>query len=659
MYDITYKWDDEKDGQKTGRFSGLNWAAGVKNGVVAYSYVPDSDLLKTVTSGSLVTTYSYEPKRNLKTQVLNSWNGPSVVSQYDYRYDELGRRKFVENSGTAFAQTRHNIYAYNDRNELTGSERKAGTMAAPAAVVDAEGRLYEYDPIGNRISATEGSAATTYATDETNRYTALTGGVNASPLYDDDGNMTGYDGATYTWNAENRLIAAETADKRITFLYDYMGRRVRKQVYSGTPGSWNAVPDETRVFVYDGWNLIRETVSGTASGETYYVWGLDLSQSVQGAGGIGGLLCSVSGGEVRRYTYDANGNVGQLVDEAGAIVARYEYDPFGNEIRAEGDDAQNNPFRFSTKYLDAETGLYYYGFRYYSAEIGRWISRDPLEEYGGPNMFMFAGNDGINVWDNLGLFSSFCDTHFDKYERDLNRSFEYNRRAYLLQQTMKYFADDFLQAEGEWNNIEMLKNRWRKEDNVNERVINYRVKVYYNYYLTEKAEYYSRLGDIQANLELAGKSWESAMKHRGEWNTCRCNNSKGWYCMWGSGMIGASMAIAGMTSSATFALPAGAVAYVVAVANGYVSARVCGESSYEAGAQSFGAGSFGYIADAGGRSAEELKALANPKMLRWLSGVAKVAPYASTILGITDTAINLHSINWNDVFFAGSEKPNI
>ncbi|GBC63863.1 RHS repeat-associated core domain-containing pro tein [Desulfonema ishimotonii] len=109
------------------------------------------------------------------------------------RYDGLGRRKSVGNSGAAFAQIRHNIYAYNDRNELTGSERKAGTVAAPAAVVDAEGRLYEYDPIGNRINSAGGTdPQVTYARNAVNQYTALTGGVNASPAYDDDGNMTGY-----------------------------------------------------------------------------------------------------------------------------------------------------------------------------------------------------------------------------------------------------------------------------------------------------------------------------------------------------------------------------------------------------------------------------------------------------------------------------------
>ncbi|GBC62869.1 RHS repeat-associated core domain-containing pro tein [Desulfonema ishimotonii] len=413
--------------------------------------MPDSDLLEKVTSGGLVTEYGYETHRNLKTQVRNTWAPPpaneTVLSQYDYRYDELGRRESVENSGTAFINGEksvfHNIHAYNDRNELTGSERKAGTVAAPAAVVDAEGRLYEYDPIGNRINSAGGTdPQVTYARNAVNQYTALTGGVNASPAYDDDGNMTACDGATYTWNAENRLIAAETADKRITFLYDYMGRRVQKKVYSGTPGSWNASPDETRVFVYDGWNLIRETVSGTASGETYYVWGFDLSQSMQGAGGIGGLLCSVSGGEVRQYTYDANGNVGQLVNEDGVIVTRYEYDPFGNEIVAEGAGAQGNPFRFSTKYHDVETGLYYYGFRYYHTELGRWISRDPIEEKGGINLYLFVENNSINLIDINGLipnlFEWLKDLIIDKEKQKIEKERADERRK------LKEYAQEML-----------------------------------------------------------------------------------------------------------------------------------------------------------------------------------------------------------------------
>ena len=63
------------------------------------------------------------------------------------------------------------------------------------------------------------------------------------------------------------------------------------------------------------------------------------------------------------------------------------------------------PFRFSTKYQDAETGLLYYGYRYYDSLTGRWLSRDPIEEYGGNNLYGFVGSDALNYVDRLGLLA--------------------------------------------------------------------------------------------------------------------------------------------------------------------------------------------------------------------------------------------------------------
>ncbi|MCP4351000.1 MAG: hypothetical protein GY795_36500 [Desulfobacterales bacterium] len=73
--------------------------------------------------------------------------------------------------------------------------------------------------------------------------------------------------------------------------------------------------------------------------------------------------------------YDASGNAGQLVSAADStIAAHYEYDPFGNVAYLYGPEADSNVYRFSTKFFDTETGLYYYGFRHYSTELGRWIN---------------------------------------------------------------------------------------------------------------------------------------------------------------------------------------------------------------------------------------------------------------------------------------------
>ena len=78
-----------------------------------------------------------------------------------------------------------------------------------------------------------------------------------------------------------------------------------------------------------------------------------------------------------------NGNVSEVIDSAsGENVAHYEYGPFGEVTAASGDLARGNPFRFSSKYWDDETGLGYWGYRYYSPGRGRWLLRDPIEEKG-------------------------------------------------------------------------------------------------------------------------------------------------------------------------------------------------------------------------------------------------------------------------------------
>jgi len=101
--------------------------------------------------------------------------------------------------------------------------------------------------------------------------------------------------------------------------------------------------------------------------------------------------------------YDGNGNVMALVNAAdGSVAARYEYGPFGELIRATGPMAKVNPFRFSTKYQDEETGLVYYGYRYYDPSTGRWVNSDPMEEKGGLNLFGFVENDPSNRVDPLG-----------------------------------------------------------------------------------------------------------------------------------------------------------------------------------------------------------------------------------------------------------------
>src|ERR671924_1092822 len=123
------------------------------------------------------------------------------------------------------------------------------------------------------------------------------------------------------------------------------------------------------------------------------------------AGGIGGLLIVFDnlGGSYHFPGYDGIGNVTCLVKGDGAVSATYEYGPFGEPIRVHGTFAKGNPFRFSTKFIDDESGLIYYGHRFYSSFLGRWINRDPIEQGGGLNLYAFVLNNGVNGFDALGM----------------------------------------------------------------------------------------------------------------------------------------------------------------------------------------------------------------------------------------------------------------
>ena len=123
-------------------------------------------------------------------------------------------------------------------------------------------------------------------------------------------------------------------------------------------------------FVYNGWNLLAE-LDDAGSSIRSYVWGTDLSGSMQGAGGVGGLLFAnapslVSGPSSFGLSYDGNGNIIGLTDMSdGSRSAEFEYGAFGETLKADGPAADAMPFRFSTKYTCSVTGLVYYGYRDY------------------------------------------------------------------------------------------------------------------------------------------------------------------------------------------------------------------------------------------------------------------------------------------------------
>src|SRR5690606_29487765 len=156
-------------------------------------------------------------------------------------------------------------------------------------------------------------------------------------------------------------VSAGAPKQKLEFVYDYKGRRVQKRVYDWDSGlgNWENAPATLR-YLYDGWNLIAEIGDGDAL-IRQHVWGLDLTDDFQAAGGVGALLATADVNGAYYAAYDGNGNITGMVDSLSAApVARYEYSPFGQPLRQTGKLAGVLPFGFSTKYVDAESNLVYY-----------------------------------------------------------------------------------------------------------------------------------------------------------------------------------------------------------------------------------------------------------------------------------------------------------
>ena len=250
------------------------------------------------------------------------------------------------------------------------------------------------DPIGNRVtsSSTETGTAVTrnYTANQLNQYTAIDN-PTAAPTYDDDGNTVSCPlpsgNWTMTWDAENRLIVAEKTGQRLEFKYDYASRRVEKKVIEGETTT------KTERFVYDG-NLQIEKLNALDSNaiEKKRIWGAE-----------GKVIADINSSDTSFYALgDENKNITEYIDASGTIQGHYEFSPFGKVTVASGSNPDDFDFRFSSEYFDQEAGLVYYNFRYYDSETGRWLSRDPIEEKGGWNIYVFCLNNAINLIDFLG-----------------------------------------------------------------------------------------------------------------------------------------------------------------------------------------------------------------------------------------------------------------
>ena len=353
---------------------------------------------------------------------------PAGDYDYEYQYDAIGNRLLERRNG-AVIEGRFNSWNQLTNRMFTGSLDYLGNISALSnrtlSSIQINGTNVPASGTNVAVAGAvpargEATTLTATAADSAGKksYQQITHANRETSTYDANGNLSTDDRFAYQWDQENQLIdlsplVTNTESKRLQFSYDGLGRRRTKTAYAWVAGNWSI--QSQRTFVYDGWNLISELVAESGQTRTnQYLWGNDLSGTRQGAGGVGGLLFATlnagTGTNQCIYAFDANGNVTDLMAPNGAVVGQYQYDSFGNVLSKSGLVSSSNPFRFSSKYCDDESGLYYYGYRFYSPSLGRWLNRDPAEEFGGIPLYAITANNSINIVDPYGLNRFDCST---------------------------------------------------------------------------------------------------------------------------------------------------------------------------------------------------------------------------------------------------------
>ena len=378
-FDQTYTYD------AFGRLSGI----GIPDASIAYAYTSDSFdagyTINTASNAVLTRALFRDPqRRGLILSVSNLVNGVDSDSSFDYTYDALGR-----------PVTRNlDEFGYNARGEVARARYGTNTVAD----------IYDFDGIGNFSSNCLGGTWTQFEANELNEYLTITDTAARILAYDLDGNLLPNGVWAYSYDSENRLAMVMSNGVVIaTNIYDSMSRRIR-----------TLSANENISRFYNGWNVILESrFTAGDENEIPFYWGKDLSGRLQGAGGVGGLLCSYENGAPHFPAYDNNGNVVGYFNGEGEKVAEYGYDVFGNFSKKVGFVAEDFIFCFSTKPIMTDRN-YDFGYRVYLPKWSRWMSRDQIPIQLALNLFIYVKNMVPYSIDYLG-FSRLPDVEISEH----------------------------------------------------------------------------------------------------------------------------------------------------------------------------------------------------------------------------------------------------
>ncbi len=310
---------------------------------------------------SVTTTYGYDDLSRLLN--VTHKHGATTIDGTVYTVDAVGNRKTLQ----ALPSNTTSTFTYDAIYQLTKSVQGATTK-----------ETYTYDVVGNRLSSL---GVTPYAYNSSNELTSKPG---VTYTYDNNGNTltkTDASGVThYTWDFENRLTSVQLPGSggTVSFKYDPFGRRIQKSSTSATS-----------VYAYDGDNLVEET-NATGTVQARYQQGLNIDEP----------LAMLRSSVTSYYEQDGLGSTTSLSNSAGSAANTYTYDSFGTLTASTG--SLINPFRYTAREWDTETGLYYYRARYYDQINGRFLSEDSVRFKGGLDFYAYTGNNPINFTDPEG-----------------------------------------------------------------------------------------------------------------------------------------------------------------------------------------------------------------------------------------------------------------
>jgi len=336
------------------------------------------------------TNYTYFGNNNdRRLQTLeNLGSGAMNLSKFDYTYEAEGgitswtRLLEATNSGRWFE--------YDNARQLLS----ARDASDPNFV--SEQRDYGYDAAGNRISdgvfnpfgqIPNGTFHSYHpnALNQIQSFNTSDGwlvGVDVYPIYDLAGNLTDDgEGKTFEWDAADRLIAINTRHTRSEFTYDGLSRRVKIVEASG------GTVTSTKQFVWIGAQIAEERDANNEVTRRYYR---------EGEERIGGQDAGLY-----YYTRDHLGSIRELTDASGMAQVSYDYDPYGKRTKLSG--THDVDFGYTGHYHHAPSDLNLTLYRGYNPALGRWLSRDPIGEQDGPNLYAYVHNDPLNTYDALGL----------------------------------------------------------------------------------------------------------------------------------------------------------------------------------------------------------------------------------------------------------------